>query len=167
MSKRGDKVMTPEWVAKDMVEFFTPAGRILEPCKGDGVFLKFLPTNSEWCEIDDGKDFFEWSDNVDWVIGNPPYSKTRDWFRHSYSIADNIVYLVPVRNIFSGFGFIREIYDFGGIKHLRNYGTGGRCGFPMGNAVASMHIVKNYTGPVFVSFYGEKSVSRKFSKERK
>ena len=34
-----DVVYTPDWVAKDMVEFFKPSGRILEPCKGDGVFL--------------------------------------------------------------------------------------------------------------------------------
>ena len=38
-----------------MVEFFKPSGRILEPCKGDGVFLKYLPS-AEWCEIQEGRD---------------------------------------------------------------------------------------------------------------
>lgn len=36
-----DIVYAPDWVARDMVEFFRPS--ILEPCKGDGVFLKYLP----------------------------------------------------------------------------------------------------------------------------
>jgi len=57
-----------------------------------------------------------------------------------------------LRNIFSGFGFIKEIYDFGGIKHLRNYGTGGTLGFPMGNAVGALHIVKDYKASMEVSF---------------
>jgi hypothetical protein len=55
----GDVVYTPDWVARDMVEFFKPSGRILEPCKGDGVFLKYLPPHAEWCEIQEGRDFFQ------------------------------------------------------------------------------------------------------------
>ena len=39
----GDVVYTPDWVAKDMVDYFNPKGKILEPCSGDGVFLKYLP----------------------------------------------------------------------------------------------------------------------------
>ena len=35
MTKRGDRVYTPEWVARDMLEHFRPSGRILEPCRGD------------------------------------------------------------------------------------------------------------------------------------
>jgi hypothetical protein len=150
-TRRGDRVFTPEWVAKDMVEWFKPNGRVLEPCKGDGVFLKFLPT-AEWCEIEEGRDFFEWSDKVDWCVSNPPYSKTREWFRHSYTIAANLLYLVPLRNVFSGFGFVREIYEFGGIRAMRVYGTGGRLGFPMGNAVGAFWIQRAWLGPCDVTF---------------
>lgn len=141
---RGDDVYTPDWVAEDMVRYFRPEGIILEPCKGDGVFLRYLPFDVQWCEIKEGKDFFQFSSRVDWVISNPPYSKTREWFRHSYKIAANLLYLVPLRNVFSGFGFIREIYEFGGIKAIRVYGTGNRLGFPMGNAIGALHIVKDY-----------------------
>lgn len=153
--KRGDIVYTPDWVAKDMVDFFSPSGSILEPCKGDGVFLKFLPSTTEWCELQEGRDFFEWMERVDWIISNPPYSKVRPWFRHSYEIADNIVYLVPLRNVFSGYGFIREIYAYGGIRHIRVYGTGGRLGFPMGNAIGAMHLQRDYIGDVGFSLYSE------------
>lgn len=68
-------------------------------------------------------------------------------------MADNLLYLVPLRNVFSGFGFIRNIYDFGGIKAIRNYGTGGTLGFPMGNAVGAMHIQKGWTGPTDWTFF--------------
>jgi hypothetical protein len=105
-----------------------------------------------WCEITDGHDFFAWTGKVDWVVGNPPYSMTRVWFRHSYTIADNLLYLVPLRNVFSGYGFIREIFNYGGIREIRVYGTGGSLGFPMGNAVGAFHIERGYRGLAQFSF---------------
>lgn len=151
-TKRGDKVFTPAWVARDMVEHFKPSGRVLEPCRGPGVFMEFLPPDSYWCEIDEGRDFFAWSTPVDWVMSNPPYSLTRKWFKHSYGVAKNLCYLVPLRNVFSGFGFVKEIYKFGGIVEIRLYGTGGSIGFPMGNAVGAFHIQAGYHGPLNVTF---------------
>jgi len=156
--KRGDIVYTPDWVAEDMIRHFRPAGRVLEPCKGGGAFLRALPPQAEWCEIEDGVDFFEWRDPVDWVVSNPPYSLTRKWFRHSYGVADNLLYLVPLRNVFSGYGFVREIYDFGGIVEIRVYGTGGKLGFPMGNAVGAFQIKRGYTGECRFSFYGDRQL---------
>jgi len=151
--KQGDVVYTPDWVAQDMVEHFAPTGVVLDPCAGAGAFLRQLPDGSPWCEIEAGRDFFTWTTHVDWVIGNPPYSRTRDWFRHSYDIADHLCYLVPLRNVFSGYGFVREIHDFGGIRAIRVYGTGGRLGFPMGNAVGAFHIERAYTGPTAFTLY--------------
>lgn len=153
MPTYSDVVYTPEWCAADMVQFFRPHGRILEPCKGKGVFLKFLPPETMWCEIEEGVDFFKWTDPVDWLVSNPPYSKTREWLRHSYTLAHDILYLVPLRNITSGYGCLKEIYQFGGFKHIRLYGTGGKLNFPMGNAVSAIHIQKNYKGPTGFSFY--------------
>jgi hypothetical protein len=135
-----------------MIDRFKPAGRVLEPCKGSGVFMGLLPAGTEWCEIDEGRDFFKWTKHVDWVVSNPPYSLTRKWFRHSYEVATNLLYLVPLRNVFSGFGFVREIHDFGGIVEIRLYGTGGSIGFPMGNAVGAFHIRAGYRGKTQFSF---------------
>lgn len=42
-----DKVFTPDDVARDIVAYFKPTGRILEPCAGDGAFLKYLPPDTE------------------------------------------------------------------------------------------------------------------------
>lgn len=151
--KRGDVVYTPDWCAHDMINHFAPSGTVLDPCSGEGAFLDKLPKGSLWCEISRGVDFFKWTRHVDWVIGNPPYSLTRKWFEHSYLIADHLLYLVPLRNVFSGYGFIRDIYQFGGFREIRTYGTGGRLGFPMGNAVGAMHIERGYRGPARFTFY--------------
>jgi hypothetical protein len=149
--KKGDRVYTPEWAARDMVAHFRPSGRVLEPFRGGGVFTSLLP-DAEWCEIDEGRDFFAWSQPVDWIISNPPYSLTRDCFRHAYLLARDFVFLVPLRNIFSGFGFIREIHAFGGMPEIRLYGTGGTLGFPMGNAVGAIHCRRSYQGPTQWSY---------------
>jgi hypothetical protein len=150
--KTGDIVYTPKWVAKDMVEYFQPVGSVLEPCKGAGAFMEFLPPNTDWCEIALGRDFFGWTKPVDWVVSNPPYSLTRKWFSHSYKIARNLLYLVPLRNVFSGYGFVKEIHAFGGIVAIRLYGTGGSIGFPMGNAVGAFHIQGGFHGKTEFTF---------------
>jgi hypothetical protein len=149
--KRGDIVYTPEWVARDMVGHFKPSGRVLEPARGAGAFTDLMP-GCDWCEIAEGRDFFAWTEPVDWCVSNPPYSLTRKWFRHSYSIATDLLYLVPLRNVFSGFGFVREIHDFGGIVELRHYGTGCALGFPMGNAIGAFHVRRGYRGDQRTSF---------------
>lgn len=151
--KRGDVVYTPDWVALDMCSHFEPAGRVLDPCRGEGVFERYLWGDTDWCEISEGRDFFDWSETVDWVVGNPPYSLTRKWFRHSYEIADNLLYLVPLRNIFSGYGFLREIAEYGGFKEIRYYGTGSKLGFPMGNAVGAVHIVRAWDDATEITDY--------------
>ena len=43
-----DVVYTPDDVARDVVNFFKPTGRILEPSAGDGAFLRHLPPHTEW-----------------------------------------------------------------------------------------------------------------------
>ena len=38
-----DVVFTPELIAEKIVSMFPISGRVLEPCKGEGAFLKYLP----------------------------------------------------------------------------------------------------------------------------
>jgi len=118
-SNPADAVMTPEWAAKDMVEWFKPTGRILEPCKGFGAILTQLPDHAEWCEITQGRDFFDWHEKVDWIISNPPYSGFREWMEHSYEVADNIVYLCPLNKFFNAYGQIEACRKHGWVKHIR------------------------------------------------
>lgn len=149
---RSDRVMTPDWCVVDMIDFFQPRGSILEPFKGAGAFLDRLPT-AHWCEIDEGRDFFQWTNPVDWIMSNPPYSLTRPAFKHARSIATNVVFLVPLRNIFSGYGFIKELRQDGGLVGIRLYGTGSTLNFPMGNAIGAVHWQRGYTGRLLLTDY--------------
>lgn len=148
-----DVVFTPDWCVVDMLDHFKPQGVVLDPCRGAGAFTDRLPEGSPWCEIRDGVDFFAWTEHVDCIIGNPPYSLTRPWFRHSFTIADRCIYLVPIRNVTGAYGFWSEIYQYGGIQGLRVYGTGGKLGFPMGNAIGAFDMVRGYVGPIDLTFH--------------
>lgn len=144
-TKKGDRVWTPDWVVQDMVQHFKPTGTILEPFKGAGAFLRCLPA-AAWCEIDEGRDFFKFCTQVDWVMTNPPFSIMRDCWRHAARIAEHIVFLVPLRNFFAADGFMREIFAYGGMPECRIYGTGGKLGFPMGNCIGAIHTQRGYGG---------------------
>lgn len=154
----GDVVYTPDFVAKDMVEFFKPSGRILEPCVGDGVFLKYLPPNTEWCEIEKGRDFFAWREKVDWIVGNPPYRQFYEFMEHSFYIATNAVYLLPSDKPFNVFLTVKMIFKNGGIVHMRHYGDGRSIGVPeIHRPATAIHFQRHYTGPMYTSFYDDLS----------
>lgn len=143
--KLGDRVWTPDWAALDMIQHFGPTGRILEPFRGAGVFLKYMPS-AEWCEVDEGRDFFKWTERVDWIVTNPPFSLLRDCWRHAARVSDNIVFLCVVRNFFTSDGFMREVESYGGFAEIRCYGPGGKLGFPMGNLIGAIHCKRGHLG---------------------
>ena len=151
-AKETDIVLTPDKIAADIVWHFKPTGRILDPCKGDGVFLRHMP-GAEWCESREGRDFFAWIDHVDWIVSNPPYSIFSEWLEHSLTIADNIVYLIPLAKVFNSEPRLKLIMRTGGIVEIRHYGSGTSCGFPFGFPCGAVHIRKDYKGPMTWSFY--------------
>lgn len=151
-----DIVYTPDWVARDMVDFFKPSGRILEPAAGDGAILKYLP-GADWCEIEKGRDFFACHERYDWIFGNPPYSVFSDWLGHSMEISENIVYLIPLTRLFNSMFFVKRVSEYGGIAHMRYYADGGELGWEIGFLIGAVHFQRGYTGPMYTSFYeGEK-----------
>jgi len=148
-----DVVYTPDWVARDMVDFFKPTGRILEPAAGDGAILKYLP-GADWCEIEKGRDFFALQHvRYDWIVGNPPYKIFNIWMRHSFELADNVLYIFPLNKIFNDFGMMLSVKEYGGVKSARAYGRGDKVYFPMGYAVGAVHYQRGYHGPMSISFY--------------
>lgn len=153
-----DVVMTPEWCARDVVEHFQPTGRVLDPCKGDGAFLKYMP-GADWCEIREGRDFYKWETPVDWIISNPPYNILREWMRHSMTLAENIVYLIPVTKVFNSFAAMQELYEWGGPVEVLVYGTGSRLGFPLGFAVGAVHFRRGYRDGMRVQFRSQNAKS--------
>lgn len=148
-----DVVYTPDWVARDMVEYFKPTGRILEPSCGDGVFMRYLPAGADWCEIERGRDFFKWDTAIDWLFGNPPYSVYSEWMTHSMAVAENICYLIPLNKPFNSGKMIKEWSSWGGIVEMRYYGNGGSLGFPIGFACGAVWFQKGYTGGMKMTVY--------------
>jgi len=146
-SNGNDCIQTPIYVAQKIVNHFKPKGTILEPCKGDGNFLKVLPKNTDWCEIKEGKDFFEVQGHWNWIITNPPYSLYRKFLNKSMEVANNIVFLQLINASFfkarlrdikqQKFG-IKEIWCIDTPKEFPQFG------FQMG----CVHYCKNYTGRI-------------------
>ena len=100
-NKPNDDVLTPVEISKKIIDMFDIEGTVLDPFKGQGSFYNQYPNNviKEWCEIKEGKDFFKYNQKVDWIVSNPPYSILDEVLDHSFEIADNIVYLVPLSKI--------------------------------------------------------------------
>ena len=140
-----DVVYTPDWVARDMVEFFKPSGRILEPSCGDGAILKYLP-DADWCEIEKGRDFFAQTEYYNWMVGNPPYRLLKKWLEHTFLYSDNSLYLIPMNSPFNSMERMRIILEYGNIKAIRAYGNGSIFGMDYGFAVGAFWFQRGYRG---------------------
>jgi hypothetical protein len=141
-----DDIQTPLELAGEIVAYFKPAGRILEPCAGEGHFLTHLP-GAEWCEIKRDRDFFAYQRSVDWIITNPPWSQIRGFMTHAFSLADNVVFLMTVNHAWTrarlriareqGFG-LRSILL---VETPRSFP---QSGFQLG----AVHYQRGWSGPI-------------------
>lgn len=146
-TKREDCVQTPIEVAEAIVKHFQPIGTILEPCKGDGNFLSVLPIGTAWCEILEGKDFFDVEKHYDWIITNPPFSKMRKFMQKAMEVADNIVFLTSINHLWLK-ARIRDIKEAGfGIKEIVLCDTPST--FPQsGFQIGCFHLKRNWNGNI-------------------
>lgn len=146
-NQMNDKIYTPLKIAKQIIDLFNLKGKVLDAFKGKGAFYDQYPEDVEkdWCEIDEGRDFFDYKEKVDWIITNPPYSILDEVLEHSFEIADNVVYLVPISKIFTSLKRIRNILKFGNIKEIHII-SAGRCGFPFGFPACAIWFQKGYKG---------------------
>jgi hypothetical protein len=142
-SKDEDVVFTPPHVAQELVTRYAPTGKVLDPCAGDGVFRKLIP-GCLWCEIKEGRDFFNWKEPVDWIIGNPPYSILNQWLEHSFSLATDVIYLLPIAKVFGSRKRLQMIANYGGIVEVYAPWTGRAVGFEFGWACGAVHFRKNH-----------------------
>lgn len=146
-NKTNDKISTPGNIAKHIIGLFPLSGKVLDPFKGTGAFYDNLPetVSKDWCEIDDGRDFFDYTDSVDWIISNPPYSIFDEVLEHSFAISNNIVYLVPLSKLFTSMRRIRDIFNYGDIREIHII-SASRCGFPFGFPACAVWFQKGYSG---------------------
>ena len=147
-----DVVFTPDHIAKYIIDTFNPDGKCLDPCRGEGAFYKFLPKGSDWCEIVYDKNFYNYKENVDWIVSNPPYSDFNRWLEHSFKLSNNVVYLVPIAKVFKSWGTLMVIKKYGGIKKII-FMKGSDCGFPFGFPVGAFHFKKKWGGCIEIEFY--------------
>lgn len=98
-----DTVYTPKPLALRAIEManIQPDETVLDPSRGAGVFYHNLPScHKAYCEIMEGKDFYDWKQEVDVVIGNPPYSQWKPWLSHTLSICrKRFVYVFGASNL--------------------------------------------------------------------
>ena len=98
-----DTIYTPEPFARRIIEMadIQPDEWVLDPCRGGGAFYNNLPScHKAYCEIAEGKDFYEWETPVDVVIGNPPYSQWTRWLEHTLRICkDRFIYVFSVLSL--------------------------------------------------------------------
>jgi len=140
-----DVELTPPATAEMVVKHFNPSGRMLDPCRGDGAFWNHMP-GADWCEIREGRDFMEWETPVDWIVSNPPYSSLLGFLRHSFKVADNVVYAIPAGKVFQSIPYLDLINEYGGIREILILGRGRAIGLPLGFAVAAVHFKRGYKG---------------------
>lgn len=98
-----DNFYTPYQLAKNLIELIPlkPNEFILDPALGLGAFFDNYPSfvKKDFCEIELGKDFFDYNQIVDWCITNPPYSILDKWFSHTLRIAEKgFAYLIGLDN---------------------------------------------------------------------
>lgn len=142
---KNDIVFTPEPLAERIVSLLDLSGKVLEPCKGEGAFLKYLPRGTDWCEIVDGRNFYDYNKKVDWIVTNPPYSDFNRFLEHSFALADNVVLLVPVAKMFKSMGTLKQILAYGNIVWCYLL-PASQAGFPFGFPCGVYYIKRGYKG---------------------
>ena len=150
-----DVVYTDDATATRIINHFigkVRGKRILDPCRGAGAFYNNFPAGNTklWCEISEGRDFFRHRDPVDWIISGPPWSAPylRPMTKHAMSLANDIVWLVPLANVVlrarledmqkRGFG-LKEVLTLSAAEKPPGYP---QSGFQL----AAVHISKSFNG---------------------
>ena len=142
-----DTVFTKNTTAQWIVNYFNPQGSILEPAAGENAFYNAFKNEYKYrCEITDGIDFFQWNKNVDWIITNPPYSIYDSFLEKAFSVADNVVFFVPIAKAFKSNKIQNMVSKYGGLKEIVYMGGGSKHGFAFGFPVGCLHYQRGYTG---------------------
>ena len=98
-----DIFITPVDLAKKQIDMidYKQDDLWLDPFKNNGSFYNQFPTDKkDWCEILEGKDFFEYNTDVDIICSNPPYSCIDNILKKSVELKPRIIsYLIGMGNL--------------------------------------------------------------------
>jgi len=98
-----DVFITPKDLAKkhiDMIDY-NPSDKWLDPCKNSGNYYNQFPNdNKDYCEILEGKDFFNYNQPVDIICQNPPYSLMNKWIEKNIELNPRVIsFLIGIGNL--------------------------------------------------------------------
>jgi hypothetical protein len=80
---------TAPTMARDLVALLPLSGIVLDAGSGlNKVWFNALNHPKCECEIDNGCNFYEWSERVAWVVGNPPYHESWKFTEKAITVAD-------------------------------------------------------------------------------
>lgn len=86
---------TDEKMVKELLSITPIEGSVLDAGSGDKVWFNNLSGEKYECELERGQDFFEWNKPVDWVVGNPPFHISWDFFNKASLVANKgIAFLI-------------------------------------------------------------------------
>lgn len=106
-----------------------------------------------WTEIKRGRDFFAWTQPVDWIITNPPWSQIRNFLRHAMTLADHVVFLLTINHLWTK-ARLRDIREAGfGLREIVLVdmpATFPQSGFQLG----AVHLSRGYNGPITLTNLG-------------
>ena len=97
-----DNFTTPEALAVKLIKVVElKRGQVvLDPALGTGSFYRNFPDFVVARCCDEDKNFFMWTEAVDWIITNPPYSCLDKWLEKSFQISKvGCAYLLGLHNI--------------------------------------------------------------------
>lgn len=102
--KARDKFYTPKLLAEKLISYvpLKEGDIVLDPALGNGAFYSQYPSyvEKDYCEIEEGKDFYSYNKKVDWIITNPPYSNLDDWIKKTLRVCSKgFAYLLGINNI--------------------------------------------------------------------
>ena len=149
MKNYSDVHFTKPHVAKAIVRHFAPTGKTLEPFRGSGVFYRELPQGTLWCEIEDNRDFYDFNEQVDWIVTNPTWSDLTKVMDHAFSISQNTVLLIPLSKLYSSVPRMDLVRKLAGVKEQLILGSGRDIGFDLGFPMAAIHFERGYHGSYF------------------
>lgn len=99
-----DEYQTPISAIQPLADFLEPyiyhGDTWMEPFRGDGnivqVFRPYFNADANWCEIKQGRDYFEERPlgRVSWIITNPPFTRALGALEKSLREAEHVNYLL-------------------------------------------------------------------------
>ncbi len=94
---------TNEQMVKDLLAITPIKGSVLDAGSGKNkVWFNNLKGEKYECELEDGCDFMEWDKKVDWVVGNPPFDKQKDFLLKATDIAREGIAFLGNINFWNG-----------------------------------------------------------------